>query len=146
MSKPILDNLDKNLIRLLKFDGRVPMAHIADKLGVTTPTVRSRMKALVKAGILQVAGLVNLSAVERVICADVNPEGIKEISDYIAHLDEKARKAGVAIMPECGLDPGIDLVLYGEARRRFDELTLINSYCGGFPEQAACDNPLNYKV
>ncbi len=64
----------------------------------------------------------------------------------IAHLDEEARNAGVAIMPECGLDPGIDLVLYGEARRRFDELTLINAYCGGFPEQAACDNPLNYKV
>ena len=64
----------------------------------------------------------------------------------IAHLDEKARAAGVAIMPECGLDPGIDLVLYGEARRRFDELTLINAYCGGFPERAACDNPLNYKV
>lgn len=64
----------------------------------------------------------------------------------IAHLDEAARRAGVAIMPECGLDPGIDLVLYGEARRRFDELHVINSYCGGFPERAACNNPLNYKV
>lgn len=64
----------------------------------------------------------------------------------IADLDKEARNAGVAIMPECGLDPGIDLVLYGEARRRFDELTLVNSYCGGFPERAACDNPLNYKV
>ncbi|BBO68342.1 saccharopine dehydrogenase [Desulfosarcina alkanivorans] len=64
----------------------------------------------------------------------------------IAHLDETARSAGVTIMPECGLDPGIDLVLYGEARRRFDTLNLINSYCGGFPEQTACDNPLKYKV
>jgi saccharopine dehydrogenase-like NADP-dependent oxidoreductase len=64
----------------------------------------------------------------------------------IANLHEKAHTAGVAIMPECGLDPGIDLMLYGEARRRFDELTLINAYCGGFPERAACDNPLNYKV
>ena len=64
----------------------------------------------------------------------------------IANLHEEARKAGVAIMPECGLDPGIDLVLYGEAFRRFDELTVINSYCGGFPEPSACDNPLSYKV
>ena len=64
----------------------------------------------------------------------------------IAHLHEAARRAGVAILPECGLDPGIDLVLYGEARRRFDELNVINAYCGGFPERAACDNPLNYKV
>lgn len=64
----------------------------------------------------------------------------------VAHLDEAAKAAGVAIMPECGLDPGIDLVLYGEAARRFDELHLLNSYCGGFPEAAACDNPLNYKI
>jgi len=49
-------------------------------------------------------------------------------------------------MPECGLDPGIDLVLYGQARRRFDELQVINSYCGGIPEASACDNPLNYKI
>jgi saccharopine dehydrogenase-like NADP-dependent oxidoreductase len=55
-------------------------------------------------------------------------------------------QAGVSIMPECGLDPGIDLVLYGEARRRFDEVNTINSYCGGIPERNACDNPLNYKI
>jgi lysine 6-dehydrogenase len=64
----------------------------------------------------------------------------------IRGLDAQAQEAGVAIMPECGLDPGIDLVLYGQAKRRFDELHVINSYCGGFPEAAACDNPLNYKV
>ena len=64
----------------------------------------------------------------------------------ILELADQARGAGVAIMPECGLDPGIDLIIYGEARRRFDELHLIKSYCGGFPEKSACDNPLNYKI
>jgi lysine 6-dehydrogenase len=64
----------------------------------------------------------------------------------IRGLDAQAQEAGVAIMPECGLDPGIDLVLYGQAKRRFDELHVINSYCGGFPDAAACNNPLNYKV
>jgi saccharopine dehydrogenase-like NADP-dependent oxidoreductase len=64
----------------------------------------------------------------------------------ILDLADQARRAGVAIMPECGLDPGIDLIIYGEARRRFDELHLIKSYCGGFPEKSACDNPLNYKI
>ncbi|NNF99121.1 MAG: saccharopine dehydrogenase [Desulfobacteraceae bacterium] len=67
-------------------------------------------------------------------------------SSSISHLDQAARSAGVAIMPECGLDPGIDLILYGHAARLFDELHLINSYCGGFPEKKACDNPLNYKI
>ena len=62
MGKLILDQLDKQLIRLLKGDGRMPTAHLADQLAVTTPTVRSRLKTMVKAGVLRVAGLVNLSA------------------------------------------------------------------------------------
>ncbi len=66
--------------------------------------------------------------------------------DSITDLAERAQKAGISIMPECGLDPGIDLIIYGEAGRRFDELHVINSYCGGFPEKSACDNPINYKI
>jgi len=61
-------------------------------------------------------------------------------------LDKRAKQAGITIMPECGLDPGIDLVIYGDARQRFDSLSVINSYCGGFPERKACTNPMNYKV
>ncbi len=61
-------------------------------------------------------------------------------------LHEKAEAAGVALMPECGLDPGIDLVLCGHAVTEFDEVHVFNSYCGGFPEKKACDNPLNYKI
>ncbi|MEX1313223.1 MAG: saccharopine dehydrogenase C-terminal domain-containing protein [Desulfotignum sp.] len=61
-------------------------------------------------------------------------------------MHDKAKAAGIAIMPECGLDPGIDLVMYGSALRRFDTLTAIHSYCGGFPEKSACTNPLNYKT
>lgn len=64
----------------------------------------------------------------------------------IADLDPAAQSAGVSIMPECGLDPGIDLVLYGLAREKFTELHLVNSYCGGLPEARAANNPLKYKV
>jgi saccharopine dehydrogenase-like NADP-dependent oxidoreductase len=64
----------------------------------------------------------------------------------ILDLDDQARAAGVAILPECGLDPGIDLVIYGEGLRQFDRLEVLNSYCGGIPERKACTNPLNYKI
>ncbi len=64
----------------------------------------------------------------------------------ISNLGTQAQEAGISIMPECGLDPGIDLIIYGEAGRRFDELHVIKSYCGGFPEKSASDNPLHYKV
>jgi len=62
------------------------------------------------------------------------------------HLHEPALAAGIGLMPECGLDPGIDLVICGQAAREFDEIHVINSYCGGFPEKKACTNPLNYKI
>ena len=64
----------------------------------------------------------------------------------LEHFDGPARQRGVALMPECGLDPGIDLVIIGEAVRRFDRLTRLDSYCGGIPEPTACDNPLGYKI
>ncbi len=70
-------------------------------------------------------------------------------TSYMYHpeaLDKKAKEAGITIMPECGLDPGIDLVIYGDARTRFNSLSVINSYCGGFPEIKACTNPMNYKL
>lgn len=64
----------------------------------------------------------------------------------IRHLNEPAKAAGISLMPECGLDPGIDLVICGHFVRRFDRLWVLNSYCGGIPEKKACTNPLNYKI
>jgi Lrp/AsnC family transcriptional regulator for asnA, asnC and gidA len=86
--KPNLDHLDKNLIRLLTADGRLPTAHIAEQLDVTTPTIRSRMKALAKAGILRVAGLVNLSAVPELTTAliGINIESRGQLSEQLEKL------------------------------------------------------------
>jgi saccharopine dehydrogenase-like NADP-dependent oxidoreductase len=64
----------------------------------------------------------------------------------IQHLHAPAKAAGVSLMPECGLDPGIDLVICGHAVRQFDELHVLNSYCGGIPEKKASTNPLAYKI
>ena len=64
----------------------------------------------------------------------------------ILELDTTAKEKGIAIAPECGLDPGIDLVIYHHGLMHFDEVYKINSYCGGIPEKTACNNPINYKV
>jgi saccharopine dehydrogenase-like NADP-dependent oxidoreductase len=64
----------------------------------------------------------------------------------IADLASAAEKAGVSIVTECGLDPGIDLVLYARAARQFETITAIDSYCGGIPEPKARSGPLSYKV
>jgi saccharopine dehydrogenase-like NADP-dependent oxidoreductase len=64
----------------------------------------------------------------------------------IADLSAAAQAAKVAIMTECGLDPGIDLVLYAHLARQFDTIEVMDSYCGGIPEPKARVEPLNYKV
>ncbi len=70
-------------------------------------------------------------------------------TNYAYHLKglaEPAAEANVAILPEMGFDPGIDLVLAAEAVRRFDRVTRLDSYGGGIPEPGADDNPLRYKI
>ena len=64
----------------------------------------------------------------------------------VSGLHALAEAHGVILLPECGLDPGIDLVLCGEAVRRFDEVNEMKSYGGGIPEKAAATNPLQYKI
>ncbi|WP_200410909.1 saccharopine dehydrogenase family protein [Virgibacillus salexigens] len=59
---------------------------------------------------------------------------------------EKALEKEVAIMPEAGLDPGIDLVLCGYGVSQLDEVYDLFSYCGGIPTAEAADNPLKYKI
>ncbi len=64
----------------------------------------------------------------------------------VAELDDRAREAGVVLMPEAGLDPGIDLVLAGEAVGRFEAVDEFISYGAGVPDGPAANNPLKYKI
>ncbi len=68
-------------------------------------------------------------------------------SGRVAELDTDARARGITILPEMGMDPGIDLVL---GRLAVDELDVVHgmySYGAGLPEpDCAGDNPLHYKI
>ncbi len=58
-----------------------------------------------------------------------------------------AVKAGaLTFLTEFGMDPGIDLVLLGRAVSLFDSVETIDTYGAGFPEAAAADNAIKYKV
>jgi saccharopine dehydrogenase-like NADP-dependent oxidoreductase len=61
-------------------------------------------------------------------------------------LDNRAKERNVTLLPECGLDPGIDLVLTGHAIREFDTVHELHAYGTGIPEQEAVSNPLKYKI
>lgn len=71
------------------------------------------------------------------------------VSDEMEALDGDAREAGVILLNEIGLDPGID---HMSAMRVIDrvhdaggEVKAFRSFCGGLPAPEANDNPLGYK-
>lgn len=85
------------------------------------------------------------------IAAAAVKHGVHLVNSFYAvpevkELAAQAEANNVTILPEFGLDPGIDLVMMGEAVRSLDEVEEIWSYGGGIPELAAADNPLKYKV
>ncbi len=57
-----------------------------------------------------------------------------------------AARRGLTILPEFGFDPGIDLVLAGQAARELDEVHEFSTYGAGFPESKAAGGPLRYKI
>ena len=65
----------------------------------------------------------------------------------LALMDQEAKEKGVIMLPEMGLDPGIDLVLGGIAVGMLDQVHGLYSYGGGVPDSASKDdNPLRYKI
>ncbi|KAI8782365.1 alpha-aminoadipic semialdehyde synthase mitochondrial [Biomphalaria glabrata] len=71
------------------------------------------------------------------------------ISPAMRDLHETAKEAGITIMNEVGVDPGIDHMLamqcFDEVRRAGGKITSYVSYCGGIPAPEDSDTPLLYK-
>ncbi|XP_020874870.1 alpha-aminoadipic semialdehyde synthase isoform X1 [Arabidopsis lyrata subsp. lyrata] len=71
------------------------------------------------------------------------------VDDETSMLHEKAKSAGITILGEMGLDPGIDhmmaMKMINEAHIKKGKVKSFTSYCGGLPSPAAANNPLAYK-
>jgi saccharopine dehydrogenase (NADP+, L-glutamate forming) len=71
------------------------------------------------------------------------------VSPAMKALDDAAREAGIIILNEVGLDPGIDhmsamQVIHG-VQNAGGQISSFMSYCGGLPAPEANTNPLGYK-
>ncbi|XP_052198511.1 alpha-aminoadipic semialdehyde synthase isoform X2 [Diospyros lotus] len=71
------------------------------------------------------------------------------VDDSMLKLDEAAKSAGITILGEMGLDPGIDhmmaMKIINQAHVRGGNIRSFTSYCGGLPSPEAANNPLAYK-
>lgn len=71
------------------------------------------------------------------------------VSPAMMELDAQAKEAGITVLNEIGLDPGIDhlwaVKTIEEVHRAAGKITSFKSFCGGLPAPEASDNPLGYK-
>ena len=71
------------------------------------------------------------------------------VSEIMKNLDAEAKRAGIIILNEIGLDPGIDhmeaMRIIHEVKEKGGEITSFTSYCGGLPAPEANTNPFGYK-
>ncbi len=71
------------------------------------------------------------------------------ISPEMRALDQQAKDAGIIILNEIGVDPGIDhmsaMKIFHHVERTGGKIVSFMSYCGGLPAPEANTNPLGYK-
>ncbi len=72
------------------------------------------------------------------------------ISDEMKALDDEAKKAGIMLLNECGVDPGIDhmsaMKIIDAIHQEGGKLTSFTSFTGGLPAPDDNDNPFGYKL
>ena len=73
------------------------------------------------------------------------PSKAGRAAEETREIDSLARKKGITILSEFGLDPGIDLLLGARALAELDEVREFYSYGAGLPAPDASANPLKYK-
>jgi len=71
------------------------------------------------------------------------------VSDAMRGQDQAAQSAGILILNEIGVDPGIDhmsaMRVIHRVKGKGGHIESFRSYCGGLPAPEANDNPLGYK-
>ncbi len=75
-----------------------------------------------------------------------DPEGAERQQQRMGEVHQKAKRKGLTVLKEFGMDPGLDLVVAGETVRQLDEVKVLYTYGAGFPEhQLSQANPIGYK-
>ncbi len=77
-------------------------------------------------------------------CHLVDLGGNNDVVKTQLEMDDEARKAGVTIVPDCGLAPGMVSILAADGITRFDQVYSLKIRVGGLPQSPR--PPLNYQM
>ena len=90
--RPVLDDLDKAIIKCLQLDGRRPYAQIGRELKVPEATVRQRAERLITRGVVQIVGVTDPLSMgfqqPALIGLKVEAGRLDAIAEQIAELEE----------------------------------------------------------
>jgi Lrp/AsnC family transcriptional regulator, regulator for asnA, asnC and gidA len=90
--RPVLDDLDKAIIKCLQLDGRRPYAQIGRELEVPEATVWQRAERLISRGVVQIVGVTDPLAMgfqqPALIGLKVEPGSLDQIAQQIGALEE----------------------------------------------------------
>lgn len=87
-----LDDLDVRILSLLQRDARTPYKKMAEELGITTPTVRKRIKDLFNLGVIRrfttVLNDEKLGGITSITLIEVEPKRLDKTTEEISGFDE----------------------------------------------------------
>jgi lysine 6-dehydrogenase len=83
-------------------------------------------------------------ALEAAVEAGVDVVDVSYTPETPLELDRAAKKAGVTIIPDCGVAPGLSSILVGYAASRLDRVRTAHIMVGGIPETPV--PPLGYTI
>jgi saccharopine dehydrogenase (NADP+, L-glutamate forming) len=91
----------------------------------------------------------HLTVIKSAIRKKKNVVTTSYVSPAMLELDAQVKEAGITVLNEIGLDPGLDHLsavnTIEEVHKAGGKITSFLSYCGGLPAPEASDNPLGYK-
>ncbi len=87
MSSIVLDEMDRQIVALLRRDGRMPFTEMARRLDVAEATVRKRVSRLLEEGVVHVVGVVDPRHLGHTVTAivGVHTEG-RDVEDIVAEV------------------------------------------------------------
>ena len=89
-------------------------------------------------------GRLGYKTVEAAIDAGVNMVDLSYMREDPMTLNDRALKAGVTVIPDCGVAPGLSHILVGRAVSMLDKVKDVFILVGGIPQNRV--PPLDYKV
>ncbi|KAF6012184.1 saccharopine dehydrogenase (NADP+, L-glutamate-forming) [Brettanomyces bruxellensis] len=157
VAQPTIDILSKEADVELTIGCRHPedakkLAHENNKIIAVDATKQEELNKIVAQydlAISLIPYIYHTNVVKAGIAGHTDVVTTSYISDAMRALEPEIKKAGIVVMNEIGLDPGIDH-LYAvraihEAHSKGGKVTSFISFCGGLPAPEDSDNPLGYK-